>query len=172
MYLERGKAKIKIESCVGKKTSSFLENFKTAVNGEGREEQHRRNWLNAEDFHTVWFWKWNWFLLKFQIIQSRKMCFGSSYQIFCHSALLLTFSFCYYSTICSYAWRYKVLPRMYTACVTPCSLKCSRRKCTSVAEILSAGQVHAGVLTGALGMLYNPGKGGLVRKASQKSRGT
>lgn len=38
MYLERGKAKIKIESCVGKKTSSLLENFKTAVNGEGREE--------------------------------------------------------------------------------------------------------------------------------------
>lgn len=43
MYLRRGKAKIKIESCVGKKTSSFLQNFKTEVNGKGKEEQHGSN---------------------------------------------------------------------------------------------------------------------------------
>lgn len=118
MYLERGKAKIKIESCVGKKTSSFLQNFKTAVNAEEIEEQHGSNWLSAEEIHIVWFWKWNWFFFLSSKLypKLKKYALAVLIRCFCHSALLLTFHFCYYFATCSYPWRYRVLPRMYTAC--------------------------------------------------------
>lgn len=152
MYLERGKAKIKIESCVGKKTSSFLQNFKTAVNAEEREEQHGSNWLSAEEIHIVWFWKWNWFFfLSSKLYPKLKdMLWQFLSDVFVTQLYFWPFIFVIISPLAAIPEDTESFPECTLPVVMSSSLKCSRIKCTSIAEILSAREVHSGVLTWAL----------------------
>lgn len=173
MNLERGKAKIKIESCVGKKTSSFLQNFKTAVNGGGREEQHGSNWLNAEEFHVVWFWKWNWFFLSSKLYPRLKnMLWQFLSDFFVTQLCFWPFLFPIISPFAAFPEDTKSFPECTLPVVMSSRLKCSRIKCISIAEIPSAREAHAGVLTRAPGCLYKSWKlGVLTRKSLTEVKG-
>lgn len=165
MNLERGKAKIKIESCVGKKTSSFLQNFNTAVNGEGREEQHGSNWLNAEEFHIVWFWKWNWIFFKIQIIFK-----AEKYAL----TALIRFFFFFVTQL--YFWPFlfalfhhlqlKVLPRMHTACCDVSQPEMQQNKMQFYCRNYSAGEAHCRMLTEHPGCCYKSWKMGVLTRKS------
>lgn len=111
---------------------------------------------------------------KFQIISKAEKYALAVIRFFCHSALLLTFSFCYYFTICSYPWRYKLLPRRYTACCNVFQPEMQQNKmhfyCRS--SFCQRGPCRS-AHTSTLAACMNPGKWGFKpEKSSQKGRGT
>lgn len=90
---------------------------------------------------------------------------------FCCSALLLTFSFCYYFTICSYPWRYKRLPKMYTACCNTFQPEMQQNKNALLLQELFLPERSMQECSHE--HCINPGKWGFKpEKASQKWRGT